>query len=109
MAKKINFKYNDKEYTLEFTRNTISTLERQGFVPQDLLTKPMTMLPTLFRGSFLAHHPFVKQDVVDEIFSLMKDKQGLLNQLVEMYNEPIESLISEPNDDEKNVVWTATD
>ena len=29
---KINLTYKDKEYTLEFTRQTVRTIESQGFV-----------------------------------------------------------------------------
>ena len=32
MAKQLNFTYKDKEYTLEFTRRTVSEMEKKGFV-----------------------------------------------------------------------------
>ncbi len=48
MAKQIVFTYEDKEYTLEFTRRTVKQMEDEGFVAQDIDRKPMTLLPALF-------------------------------------------------------------
>jgi len=107
MAKRIVFEFEGQEYTLEFTRKSIETMERQGFVASDIVEKPMTTLPTLFAGAFLAHHRYVKKDVVDAIFNRMTNKQELINKLAEMYNEPILALVDEPEEDEGNVIWEA--
>jgi len=69
MAKQIIFEFEGKEYVLEFTRKSIETMERQGFVASDIVDKPMTTLPALFAGAFLAHHRYVKKELVDEIYS----------------------------------------
>ena len=108
MAKQIIFDYNGKEYILEFTRKSIELMERQGFVASDITEKPMTTLPALFAGAFLAHHRYVKREVIDEIFAKMTNKQELLSKLAEMYNEPLEALIEEPESDEGNVSWEAS-
>ncbi len=108
MAKQIIFEYNGKEYTLEFTRKSIELMERQGFVASDITEKPMTTLPALFAGAFLAHHRYVKREVIDEIFAKMTNKQELLSKLAEMYNEPLEALMEEPEPDEGNVAWEAS-
>lgn len=106
MAKQLRFTYNDKEYTLEFTRRTITEMERRGFVAAEVETKPMSTLPALFEGAFLAHHRFEKKEVVQEIFSNMKNKEDLIGKLAEMYNEPIMALVEEPEESAKNVDWT---
>ena len=62
----------------------------------------------LFAGAFLANHRFVKQEVIDEIFSKMTNKSELIGKLAEMYNEPIMTLIDEPEDAEGNLDWTAS-
>jgi len=108
MAKQIRFEYDGKEYTLEFTRKSIETMERQGFIASDIADKPMTTLPALFAGAFLAHHRYVKKELVDEIYSKMTNKQDLLSKLAEMYNEPIQALMDEPEDAEGNVKWEAS-
>lgn len=107
MAKSIKIKYQDAEYTLEYTRRTISQMEENGFNLQEVGEKPATMIPKLFEGAFLAHHRMAKNDIVWEIYDSLKDKEGLMNKLSEMYVEPLESLFDEPKDDEKNATWEA--
>lgn len=106
MSKQLNFEYKGTKYTLEFTRRTVEQMEREGFVADDLKSKPMTMLPTLFAGAFKAHHRFVKPDVIDEIYSKMTNKADLIGKLAEMYNEPIMALIDEPVESSENLTWT---
>ena len=106
MSKQLKFSYNGTEYTLEFTRRTVEQMEREGFVAEEVKTKPMTMLPTLFAGAFKAHHRFVKPDVIDEIFSKMTNKTDLIGRLAEMYNEPLAALVDEPAESSGNVTWT---
>ena len=108
MAKQITFVYDGKEYTLEFTRKSIETMEKQGFIASEITEKPMSTLPTLFAGAFLAHHKFVKRELIDEIFDKLTNKQELIGKLAEMYNEPILSLMDEPAEDEGNVKWGAS-
>lgn len=108
MAKQIVFTYEDKEYTLEFTRRTVKQMEDEGFVAQDIDRKPMTLLPALFAGAFKAHHRFVKQDVIDKIYAGMPHKDELIGKLAEMYNGPIVTLMEEPDEKAvKNVSWEA--
>jgi hypothetical protein len=106
MSKQLNFKYNGTEYTLEYTRRTVEQMEREGFVADDLKSKPLTMLPTLFAGAFKAHHRYVKREVIDEIYSKMTNKADLIGKLAEMYNEPIMALIDEPVESSENLTWT---
>ena len=106
MSKQLNFEYKGTKYTLEFTRRTVEQMEREGFVAEDLKSKPVTMLPTLFAGAFKAHHKFVKPDVIDEIYSKMTNKADLIAKLAEMYNEPIMALIDEPVESSENLTWT---
>lgn len=108
MAKQLNFTYKDKEYTLEFTRRTVSEMEKKGFVAAEVETKPMSTLPALFEGAFLAHHRFEKKEVIDEIFKNMTHKDELIGKLAEMYNEPIMALVEEPEESKGNVSWVAS-
>ena len=109
MAKQIRIRYGDDEYTLEYTRRTVEEMERNGFDASSVSTKPMTLLPRLFSGAFLANHRKVKQSVIDEIFSNLSDKEVLMENLVELYREPIVTLLDDPEDGEnrKNAQWVA--
>lgn len=108
MAKQLIFEFDGKEYTLEYTRRTVAEMEKKGFIASDITDKPMTTLPALFAGAFLAHHRFVKEDVINDIYSKLTKKEDLIGKLAEMYNEPIMALVEEPDEDMGNVNWTAT-
>ena len=106
MAKELTFTYEGKDYTLGFSKNTIRQMEAQGFVAGDIETKPANVITDLFAGAFLLHHRFVKQDVIDAIYDKMPDKAKLIKALGDMYREPIEALMSDPENSKENVSWT---
>lgn len=108
MAKQLRFTYQNKEYILEYTRATVAMMEKKGFVASDIETKPITVLPALFAGAFLANHRYIKDDIIDAIYAKMKNKQELIGKLAEMYNEPIMALVDEPEESEGNLDWTAS-
>ena len=104
MSKQITFTFDDKDYTLEFTKGTVRTMERRGFVADDIDTKPMTVIPDLFAGAFLANHSNVKREKIDKIYEKLNGKQRLVRALVEMYNETLEFLVDDGDSGEEN--WT---
>ena len=108
MSKQLKFTYKDKEYTLEYTRRSVERMERNGFNATEMRDKPMTTLPALFAGAFIANHPWVKQELINEIYSKMTNRQELIGKLSEMYNEPIEALLDDPEEKEGNLNWTAS-
>ena len=108
MSKQLRFTYQNKEYTLEYTRRSVEAMEKKGFVASEIETKPITVLPALFAGAFLANHRGVRPEVIDEIYSKMTNKQELIGKLAEMYNEPIMALVDEPEESEGNLDWTAS-
>lgn len=108
MAKQLRFTYQDKDYVLEYTRKSVEIMEKKGFVASDIETKPMTVLPALFAGAFLAHHKYEKPEVIENIYSKLTNKQELIGKLAEMYNEPIMALVDEPQESEGNLDWTAS-
>ena len=108
MSKQINFTYKGKDYTLEYTRESVKQMEREGFVANDILTKPMLTLPKLFAGAFKAHHKYdTKQKQIDEIFELFNSKQALVEKLAEMYAEPMETLLDDV-DEGNAIAWEPT-
>lgn len=107
MAKTINFSYKDVDYTLEYNRRSIEKMEQSGFRLEDIGNKPATNIPKLFAGAFLMHHKFVKTELIDEIFSMLPNKEELFQKLVEMYEEPLNALLTDPEGDEGNLTWGA--
>jgi len=108
MSKQLRFNYEGREYTLEYTRKTVEMMERQGFIAEEVKIKPMSTLPALFAGAFLANHRFTKPDVIDAIYAKMSNKGELISKLVDMYNEPIMTLMEEPEESEGNLNWTTS-
>lgn len=108
MIKQLRFTHEGKEYVLEYTRKSVERMESSGFIASEINDKPMSTLPRLFAGAFIANHPYVSKTIVDAIYGKMKNRTELIGKLTEMYNEPIAALVSEPEEDEGNVEWTAS-
>ena len=101
---KITINYGKTEYTLEYNRQSVKTMEAQGFVLDELTSKPMTMIPMLFSGAFIKNHRGLKRALIDEIFDNINDKNGLMEALMEMYAETLSSL-TDNAEAEGNATW----
>jgi hypothetical protein len=104
---KITLTYDKDEYTLEYSRQSVRTMEAQGFNFDFLTTKPATMLPLLFEGAFMKNHRGIKRRIIDEIYEEIGNKGELLAALGEMYADTLNSLIGDKAD-EGNVSWAVT-
>ena len=106
MGKTINLTTKDgQKYTLEFTKKSIKEMEANGFRIDKLNEMPITAVSELFAGAFIAHHKFLKKNVVEELFNGITKKEDLFATLVEMYTEPYSALMNDPEDGEGNVSW----
>lgn len=84
------------EYTLEFSRKSVVRAEQAGLDVQKLESASMTMIPLLFWGAFLMHHPHMTREQTDKILfdglgGLTEDEMGHLGKL---YAEPFQALIA---------------
>lgn len=91
-----------REYTLEYSRKTVAKTEQAGLDVNRLESQSMTMIPLLFWGAFLMHHPYMTREQTDKILfdglgGLNEDELGYLGKL---YAAPFESLIA--SEDELN-------
>lgn len=106
--KEISFTYEGAKYTLAFSRRTVQTLARNGFSP-DMVTDPAKAsigVPMLFKGAFMVHHRSIKDDLTDKIWEKIPNKSEFIGKLVEMFVEPINVMLEDPDeDDEKKVEW----
>lgn len=110
MAKKISIPYNGKKYVLEFTRSTVSSMEKAGFSLNELSAKPATMIPMLFSGAFAANHSNTKVATINKIYDGLGDKQGLVKTLAEMYSDSVYTLLADEDEDsEGNIGWEAVE
>ena len=107
MAKTLKFLYEGQEITLEFTRKSVEIMESNGFNLSAAAEKPMTTLPALFAGSFLAHHKYMKKEKIDAIFEKMNKRDELFTKLSEMYMDTLSFLTDELDESEGNLKWEA--
>lgn len=115
MATSIKITYQQKEYVLEYSRQSVRQMEAQGFVLDQISDKPVTMIPLLVYGAFMKNCKGVKRSLVDEIYDHIKDKvgsdgeNGFIQTLLEMYAETVNTLTDASGDggDEGNAaIWT---
>ena len=106
MSKQITITYNDKEYILEFNRNSVLKLEMLGFNISNASERPLNSISLLFYGAFLKNQPHTKKELTDEILGTLKNINELFSKLVEMYNDSIKFLTDEV--EEGNAGWEAT-
>ena len=102
----ICFEHKGTQYTLEYTRDSVKQMERGGFSIETAADTPITSLLTLFKGAFIAHHPRTSQNTIDEIWENLGNKDGLFEALANLYNEPMEALMKEPEDESKKIAWS---
>lgn len=106
MNKKIEFEKDGQKYVLEYTRESVALMERQGFEIEELVKKPMLMLPLAFQGLFYKNHRRATKQFIDEIYDSFKDKDKLLEAIAEMLEECYSSLTSEKEGKDKgNIDW----
>lgn len=105
MNKKIEFDYDGTHYTLEYNRNSVALIEKQGFCIEEFTKKPMLMLPLAFEGLFYKNHKMVSREIIEKIYDKMKSKDTLIKTIAEMLSETYTSLQSEPTEKEGNIEW----
>lgn len=98
MAKQLTFTYKDKDYTLEFTRRTLTQTE-QALISKGIgLSKAedasMSLQYELFHGAFLSRHRGIDRKLVDEMFNKLNlEEWGPA--LIEIYADVYDSGDSE--------------
>ena len=97
---------NNKDYTLEFSRESIKFAEQRGFRLQDVDDYPMSKVPEFFWYSFRMHHPSVSLNQAEKMLDRMGGMSDpLAKRLGELWAAPFEALAS-TDGDEKNVTVT---
>lgn len=106
MNKKIEFEKDGQKYVLEYTRESVALMERQGFSVEELTTKPMLMLPLAFQGLFYKNHRRANKQFVDEVYDNFTNKDKLLETIATMLEECYSSLTEDNKEDDKgNIDW----
>ena len=72
-------------------------MEDKGFDINSYQKKQVNFIRQLFAGAFIAHHPKLPLTKIDEIYDSLENKEGLLDELAQMYAEPVNTLVSSGN------------
>lgn len=93
---------NGREYTLEYSRKTVAKTEQIGLNVNELESKSMTMIPLLFWGAFLMHHPHMTREQTDKILfdGLGGLEENEMAYLGKLYSAPFQTLIA--SEDKEN-------
>ena len=107
MNKKIEFSYEDKDYCLEYDRDSVNYIEARGFDVNAIAKSPVTMVELMFEGAFIKNHKTIKRDKIERIYQSLNNKGELMNQLIEMISETYNSMFDtdEEEGDSKNKNW----
>lgn len=83
-----------KDYTLEFSRESVMFAEQRGFSIADLERYPMAKMPEFFFYAFRMHHPNISRSLTDKILFEMLGgmPEGMAERLGELYAVPYEAL-----------------
>lgn len=98
----ITIKDTDEKYTLEFSRASVKQTVCEGFHRDELENSPEEMIPILFYGSFLMHHPrMTKQKAIGILDNILHGLDtAWLDRLVELYNAPLNATVSSKDEEE---------
>ena len=104
--KQIIFTYDDVEYTLEFTADSLKRMERNGFkfgkMDEIVLTAPIE----LFCGAFESKHRKTPRKLREEIFNQLAEDNENGQALTEVLGDMLSQAIEELNSHQGNVKWS---
>lgn len=95
---------NQRDYTLEFDRETVQWCEARGFKVEDVGDYPLTKVPELFFYAFRMHHKNISREKTNRILfdDLGGMPEGMLERLIQLYSAPYEALSAARNGGAKN-------
>lgn len=94
-----------KEYILSFDRKTVKRMEKNGFRIEDTWEHPVLGIPELFHGAFQIKQQGITREQTEKILEGVANKEALIMKLIEMYQEPVDTLFNEPKEEAKNATW----
>ena len=109
--RKLKLKINDKDYTLEMTRDSIKWLEAVGFSIEEFDKKPVTFYDLVWASLFIANHKDVSSNLAIKLMDTYK-KDGknpakVVRFAIEEYQSFMNALAdidSKENDEELEII-----
>lgn len=92
----IRDKKNNREYTLEFDRDSVRFAESRGFKLEDVDTYSMTKVPEFFWYAFRMHHKSVALNQAEELLKEIGGiNEAIAKRLVELWVQTYDALGNE--------------
>lgn len=76
------------EYTLEFDRASVKWAEQRGFKIDEVGSKPLEGMESLFHFAFRMHHPMMTRQQTNEILYDTNLPEGFFERLGQLYSVP---------------------
>lgn len=109
--RKLKLKINDKDYTLEMTRDSIKWLEAVGFSIEEFDKKPVTFYDLVWTSLFLANHKEVNSNLAIKLMETYQKSGKNPAKVVKFAIEEYQSFMSaladinlKENDEELEIV-----
>jgi hypothetical protein len=109
--KKLKLKINDKDYTLEMTRDSIKWLEAVGFSIEEFDKKPVTFYDLVWTSLFIANHKDVNPSLAIKLMESYqksgKNPAKVVKFAIEEYQSFMNALAdidSTKNDEELEII-----
>ena len=106
---KIGFEYDGKNYTLEYTANSIAVMEKNGFDFSKMGERLLSIPEELFKGALIEHHPHVGEEKAHEMFYALSrtpnGEESETDELVVGLSEMLQDAVKEITNRRGNVPW----
>lgn len=87
-----------KEYTLQFNRKVVLSMQRNGFTLD--FDRLYMCARDLISGAFRMHHPWMKWDEIEAVWMHQTGRSELLGHLANMFSAPAVDLMGDVSEDE---------
>lgn len=109
--RKLKLKINDKDYTLEMTRDSIKWLEAMGFSIEEFDRKPITFYDLIWTSLFIANHKDINPNLAIKLMDTYqksgKSPAKVVKVAIEEYQAFMSALAdidSKENDEELEII-----
>lgn len=94
-----------KKYELAYNRSSLVRMEKEGFDLKKIETEPLFQITLLIRGAFYKNHPSLSNDEIDAICDDIGGMDGLVKELLSLYENGLMILSGQDKQDAKNFKW----
>lgn len=102
---KVEFTYDNTDYTLEFTADSLRKMEREGFNFRTAEDRLVTVNEDIFCGAFIEHHNNVPKAKRLEIYKQLEEMSDGENNIDDVIGQMMSEAVDELRTHTGNVSW----